>query len=67
MLAIMTCDIVEGADRAYSGPVFRKFFFRKVVQATTRALVDIFRKGAQFSRDIGGRNPSANEKNVLVR
>lgn len=66
MLATLTCDNVEGAHSAYSGPVFRKFFFRKVQRATTSALVDVLRKGAQFSRDIGGRNASAKEENVLI-
>lgn len=57
----------EEADFAYPSPVLRKVFFRTVVLATTSALVYIFRKGAEFSRDIEGRNASANEENVLIR
>ena len=67
MLATMTCEIVKGADLAYSDAVFRKFIFRKVPRAITSTLVDTFRQGAEFSRDIEGRNPSANEENVLTR
>ena len=67
MLAILTCQIVEIANLAYPHPVFWKSFFRKVEQATTNTLVDIFRKGAEFSRDIGRRNASADEENVLIR
>lgn len=67
MIAILSYGFLEGADFAYSGPVLRKFFFRKVEPATTSALVYIFRKGPEFFRDIVGRNSSANEENVLIR
>lgn len=67
VLAVLFYDFVEGADFAYSGPVLRKVFLRKVERATTNALVYVFRKGAEFFRDIEGRNSSANEENVLIR
>ena len=57
----------EEADFAYPSPVLRKVVFRTVVLAITSALVYIFRKGAEFSRDIEGRNASADEENVLIR
>lgn len=66
MIAIFSYRFVEGADFAYSGPVLRKVFFRTVEQATTSALVYIFRKGTEFFCDIEGRNSSANEENILI-
>lgn len=65
ILAILSYGFVERADFAYSGPVLWKEFFRTVERATASALVYIFRKGAEFTRNIQGRNASANEENVL--